>query len=235
MSEIHVLRDARARLIRVWPGISVWQAVLDLPSDSIGYLFGLLSQDEDQRANVFGRAELRDRFIARRGILRLLLSKACAFPADKIEFRCSEFGKPEWANGGKDSPQFSVSSSGGMGLFAFSCPRAVGVDIERVESGVDIGGIAADYFTRAESETYFQTPEPERGALFYTFWTRKEACAKSVAAGLAESFRFYDVAAPTGQTKKPLIIRPPNRSDVTLSVYDLDVETGFRAALAVVE
>ena len=77
--------------------VHVWRASLDQPQDLFARLTHLLSEEERARAGRFHFEVDRKRCILARGVLRLLLGDCLGTPAEQLQFRYSEFGKPSLA------------------------------------------------------------------------------------------------------------------------------------------
>ncbi len=214
------LQNLRTQGILELPGseVHVWRARLDIPPDCLTCLGSDLSADESARAERFRRQPHRDRFVASRGILRLLLGGYLAVEPAGICFRHGPRGKPSLAGGeGQDKIKFNLSHSGDRALYAFAAGMDVGIDLEKIRPGLDHEGIARRFFSPRESATLESLPVREREGAFFDCWARKEACLKGIGEGLRLPLdRFDDL---------PEISR--------WTVMDLEAGGGYAAALAV--
>jgi 4'-phosphopantetheinyl transferase len=201
--------------------VDVWSADIDAPLD----VAELLSPDETQRANNTGSPDVRRRFIARRGLLRVLLADYLGEPPGSIPLQAGTHGKPALA--GEQRVRFSVSSSAGQALYAVSRAFEVGVDIQRIDQARSIGLIIEHHYTARERVLVRSAPEGDRDELFITLWTRKEACAKALGVGLSRSLSDYDVSGAV----QPIRVDADGQ---TILVYDVSAPAGYRAALAIV-
>jgi 4'-phosphopantetheinyl transferase len=167
--------------------VHVWLAELDRGVD---VLEGLLSADERERAGRFAFEHLRRRFIAGRGILRILAGAYRSQPPGGIRFRYSASGKP--ALDGEcsvdDGLRFNLSHAEGLGLFAFSRGREVGVDLERVGDESAASAIAA-YLRGRESASLAVLEGEKRVRRLFDLWAREEALAKARGDGLGGTNR----------------------------------------------
>jgi 4'-phosphopantetheinyl transferase len=101
--------------------VHVWRASLNLPIDKIEQLATSLSTDELARANKFHFLEHKNRFIAARGTLRLLLGNYLQMSPNKLEFEYSDRGKSRLAASMSNSSlQFNVSHSQEYALYVFT-------------------------------------------------------------------------------------------------------------------
>ena len=84
MSERAIDPDGRARR-PVGDEVHVWEASLTRSASELAALWALLAPDERERAERFAFERDRDRYIAGRGLLRLLLGHCLARPAERAE------------------------------------------------------------------------------------------------------------------------------------------------------
>jgi 4'-phosphopantetheinyl transferase len=141
---------------------------------------------ERSRAERFFFERDRHRFVARRGILREILSGYLATPADRLRFRCDRHGKPHLVEeSGPDMLHFNLSHSDGMAVFAFTYGRLIGIDVERIRADIPWDDIAAQFFTRRENRRLQSLPETRRQRAFLVAWTCKEAYVKARGQGLS--------------------------------------------------
>lgn len=167
------------------PEVHIWRAKLDWASEQLAELAALLSPDEHARANRFRFDCDRQRFVAGRGILRLIL--ACYLPtaADRLEFSYSPRGKPSLSNPKLATPlTFNLSHSNQVALYAVTCDRLIGIDIEHIRPLQDMEQLAQRFFLPSETKLLHQCPAEQRPALFFQLWTCKEAYLKATGEGL---------------------------------------------------
>lgn len=104
-------------------------------------------------------------------------------PEQNLRIERCEFGKPFLPDFPK--VQFNVSHSGEKLLIAVSDEVPVGIDIEQIKPRKSLSGLVKKCFSLAEQEHWFSQSENEQIALFYDFWTRKEAVVKGIGRGIA--------------------------------------------------
>lgn len=159
-------------------------------------LENLLSQEERTAADRFRRPELRNRYIAAHGGLRILLRDRYGIPLAAQAMDRNGFGKPHLTR----YPQlhFSISYSGQHILMGVSEGEPIGVDIEVLRTIEDAAELMDMHFTEAE-----QAEVRSRGALgkcvsraFLETWVRKEACLKAYGSGL--NIPLNSVECPLG-------------------------------------
>ena len=145
-------------------------------------LRGLLSDDERERAAGFRFERDRERFAARRALLRVVLGRACGREPCRLRFAYGPHGKPRVE--GEPSLEFSGSHSAGLAAFAVARGAEVGVDVEQVRAEVEVDALARRFFAPAEVDALAALPETQRRRAFFAYWTAKEAFVKAVGRGL---------------------------------------------------
>ncbi len=189
--------------------VYLWRADLDRPPVPFEALAGTLSPGENARADRLRRPLDRSRFVAARGLLRLLLGQALDLTPHSLRFTYGPYGKPALAG---DGPRFNLSHSDGQALFAVSDTREVGVDIEHVRDDIPVTSLASRFLPPPAPAALAALPPAARPAAFCRAWVRHEAALKAYGSGLA-------VPAPL---------------DADLwAVLDLEVPQPYCAALAV--
>jgi 4'-phosphopantetheinyl transferase len=165
--------------------IHVWCARLDDFHPALSRLYGVLSADERTRASGFHFAGDRDRFIARRGVLRHLLARYLHQRAERIGFSVGRHGKPcIAAPDGGPCLHFNVSHSGALALYAVTSASPVGVDVERLREISELDALASRFFAAAEASRLIALPSSQRLDEFFACWTRKEALLKATGSGI---------------------------------------------------
>ncbi len=162
--------------------VHIWQANLVFSSEQLQRLAQLLSEDEQARANRFKFAHHRDRFMAARGILRTLLSRYLDQPPEQLQFSYSDRGKPCLNN----PLQFNVSHSENLALYALTCDRMIGIDVEHLRPVENLEGLTQRFFSAREHDAIAQLPPEHRERSFFRYWTCKEAYLKATGEGLSE-------------------------------------------------
>lgn len=162
---------------------TVWRlALVDAPDDA--YLLPLLEPAERQRAERYGNAAARRRFLVCRAALRLLLAERLQTEPSSLRLITGDHGKPHLA-GQPAGISFNVSHTDGLALIALADGRPLGVDVEVFRPARSQEAIARRCFAPPEFIRWQALPQDRRLAAFYTLWTRKEAFAKAVGKGIA--------------------------------------------------
>lgn len=202
--------------------IHVWFGALDQPEPECSRFMRTLSGDERMRAGRYHKQEDGNRFIARHGMLRMILGCYLGVKPDELRFHQGEHGKPALNDtSGKGTILFNLSHSTEVALFAFARNHELGVDIERIR---DIAGMETivERFFSANEKSFIRAlaPDKRRDAFFYC-WTRKEAYVKALGEGLSRPFDSFAVAPVQGEEMSPW------------SIKTLSLARGHAGALAV--
>jgi amino acid adenylation domain-containing protein len=198
-------------------------------SDSLPRHKSLLSSDEIDRANRYIRARDRDWFIARRGFLRELVAGYTGIKSAHIGFQYSENGRPHLSE--EQNPvalTFSLSAREGLALYAFTCNRPVGIDLERIRPATDLLEIARRQLSLREYEDISKLPENLQREAFYTCWVCKEAYIK--ARGIVP-LKQFDVSTKPGQAPTLLADRTDLSEVRQWSFSLLDLGVHWRAVV----
>jgi 4'-phosphopantetheinyl transferase len=148
-------------------------------------LEALLSVDELRRALCFRFDRDAANFVARRGILRLILATYTGVPPSQLSFTHNQFGKPA-LNGCCCNIRFSLSHSGESAVYAVARGRDLGVDLEHLRQGpLEIPSIAGSFFSERQIAALNDTPADQREEVFLRFWTQLEARGKARGIGIA--------------------------------------------------
>jgi 4'-phosphopantetheinyl transferase len=178
--EVHVWK------VDLGPGISA-------PADD-----DTLSADERARAARFHRAPDRARSIAARVALRTLLGEYTGVAPGMLRFANGPNGKPALAPGSPDgAPRFNVAHSGRLVLLAFATCD-VGIDVEEVRPGIEVGELAGRFFSADEAAALKAAPQSGRDGLFFRIWTRKEAFLKARGSGLSSPLNNFTTTSVSG-------------------------------------
>lgn len=209
--------------------VHVWRAALDLPERLADELRHLLSDDERRRAARFHFERDRRRFSAGRGVLRDILGRYLNTAPQELRFHYDAHGKPSLY--GSDL-RFNLSHSGGLALFAVTTGGQVGVDVERIRPEVMQEGLAKRYFSPREAAALEALPPEQQPAGFFNCWTRKEAYIKARGEGLSIPLDSFDVSLEPGEPARLLNVMGAPGEAERWSLWDLEVDAGFAAALA---
>ncbi len=211
--------------------VQIWQASLDIPTWKFQ---GLLAADEQERAARFNYDRDRNRFIVRRGILRILSGCYAGVEPESILFSYGKNGKPSLADESNvERIFFNLSHSEGMAIYAFSGSYELGVDIERIRDMADMAKLVERFFSTGEKAIWKELPESQQKRAFFHGWTRKEAFIKASGDGLSYPLDGFEVTLAPDEPAKLLSIAGNNDETPEWWIHDIKPASGFAAALAV--
>jgi 4'-phosphopantetheinyl transferase len=214
--------------------IHAWLACLEKPPFIIQRLAKTLSSEEKKRASRYRFERDKNHFILSHGILRTLLGRYLSKNPDQLKFVFGDKGKPKLKHGiGKQKIHFSVSTSGGMALYAFTRGHEIGVDIEKIRDMDDMELIAEHFFSEQEKAKLFALRKQERKAAFFNCWTRKEAYLKALGTGFSDPLDKFEVSLTPGEPAKLLEINGNSKKACQWTVFALDPSPDYVAAIAI--
>jgi len=156
--------------------IHLWRLQLHAAPDRLSRYTQYLSTDERLRAERFYFDRDRHRFILTRGGLRELLGRYLHCNPTEVNFDYGSYGKPALAPPFADSKlQFNLSHSHEMAVYAFTCDRRIGVDIEHRRDIQDVDRLAQKVLSDRELIQLKKLEKTEKCSTFLTYWTCKEA------------------------------------------------------------
>ena len=207
--------------------IHVW--IIHADAVRLDELTPLLAADEVERAARFHFDRDRARFIVRRAHLRRLLGAYLDLDSASIRFAATGTGKPVLGWPATDL-HFSVSQSGDIGVCAVGRDHPIGVDVERIRTGV-VDTLASGVCTPNERAALTEIRPEVREAAFFTLWTHKEALVKADGRGLSLPVASIDVA--TALTDRKVDTRlPGTEGDTPYVSRTIALDGAFTAAVA---
>jgi 4'-phosphopantetheinyl transferase len=212
--------------------VHVWIASLDRRQSELSFFESILAEDEINRADRFHFHKDRDRFVAARGLLRMVLSCYVGVPPGEILFTYGAHGKPRLSQQhSRMGIQFNLAHSDGKAIYAITLNREVGVDIESIKYEIPFKDIAEHFFSGAELTALRDLPQEMQRIAFYKCWTRKEAFIKALGDGLSCPLADFDVSVMPGEPAKLLNVRWAPEEASRWFMKDIDAVPGFSAAL----
>jgi 4'-phosphopantetheinyl transferase len=197
----------------------------------------MLDDVERARAAAYVRSADCERFVLACGVTRSVLGAHLSIsPADVVLDRtCQDCGQPHGKVRVVDegsTVQLSVSHSGDAVVVAFHRSAPVGVDVERIDRGLDHARLAEQVLTDAELAQLRRLHPTARPRAFTTYWARKEAIVKATGEGLRAPLREIALSAPDRPAR---LLSRADRPDLvdTLWLHDLAAPPGYVAAVAV--
>lgn len=214
--------------------IHVWRAALDQPAAEVTQFAGLLTADEQLRANRFHFEQDRQRFIVGRGILRTLLGRYLGCPGSELKFSYGPCGKPALASLATEPPlYFNLAHSGGLAVIALAYHQDLGVDVEQIRPITDMEQIVRRFFAAPEQAALLGLPVEQRQEAFFNGWTRKEACLKALGDGLARPLDQFCVSLVPGEPARLLSISEDETDASRWFLRSFNPAPGYVAAVAV--
>lgn len=161
--------------------VHIWSACFPEQECELPYYTSILSKDELERANSFRYLKLRNNFTLSRGILKCILSMYLRHPPQQIEIIYGLWGKPLVSN--QESLHFNLSHSVDYIVYAISKIYEIGIDIEYVDTNLEIDSIAEAVFSRSELDFWNKLPPNIKTLEFFKAWVCKEARLKAYGKG----------------------------------------------------
>lgn len=143
--------------------------------------------DEKEKQKIKRLKSAKDRHARRvaRVFLKQILARCTGKTADAIQFFENRYGKPALASGITDLPiRFNLTHATDLVACALTLRHEIGVDIENVQRRVDLS-VADRFFSNQEAQAISQTDVSLKPALFFRFWTLKEAYLKATGRGVS--------------------------------------------------
>lgn len=174
-----------------------------LAAAELDALGSLLDDSELARASRFHFARDRDRYVAARGRLRVILGQYAGEQPAGVVIAPGRHGKPELRlPAGAPRLSFNLSRSGEIAVAAIGLEEELGIDVERLRPFGDALTIAERVFTGTEAAALRDLAPEERPAAFFRYWTRKEAVVKSLGLGLGYPLDAFSLSAECGGAER---------------------------------
>jgi 4'-phosphopantetheinyl transferase len=212
--------------------LHLYQSRLDISPAECDRKWQFLSEDERSRADRFKRDHLKRNFVAARGNLREILAQRLGCEPQEIQFSYGDRGKPyikSFQN--SEGIYFNLAHSQDLAIYAVSCDREIGIDLEYINPKYDVDSIAERYFLPSEQKIIEKLCDRNKYLAFYRAWTLKEAYGKATGQGIANILDHLDVS--------PLLEMPMGETlqiaGWTLKLLDqeLTIDSNYAAALCV--
>jgi 4'-phosphopantetheinyl transferase len=208
--------------------VAIWP--LAVSAARLAALRGVLSPDEQARADKMRLETAMQEFVASRGVARLLLAAECACAPGDIAFATGKHGKPH-LDGPSHDLSFNLSHSSGYCALAIGPAGRIGVDIEALRPTV--GDLAKSVFTPREAALYAAIPDADRMRAFFRAWVAKEAYLKATGDGLAGGLKSLEVRPTTGPDVQLMAIRGDEAAPRSWQFHGFDVTDTIVGAVAV--
>jgi 4'-phosphopantetheinyl transferase len=218
------------RLTLVGDEAHVWRACLDVPESRVRALEANLAADEMKRARRFYFAEDRRHFTVAHGLLREILSLYLDTPPDQLRFGYNPHGKPFLP---ETAICFNLSHSGKLALYAIARSMEIGIDIERIRTDFECMEVANRFFSHGETDALRSVPDDRQHVAFFDGWTRKEAFIKAIGEGMSFPLSQLELTLAPNELAHLISIVGDSPAAARFCLQDLDVGSGYAAALVV--
>jgi 4'-phosphopantetheinyl transferase len=205
---------------------------MDQNEPTIITLWDWLTEDERQRAKKYRFDKDRHQFIVARGVLRQILSSYTKHSPRILRLTTNRYGRPSLSKDQNPlSLDFNLSHSGDFVLYAFSCCRRVGVDIEAIREDFATNEIAERFFSQPEVKTLKSLPKDSRAIGFFNCWTRKEAYIKALGEGLSHPLDDFSVSLIPGNKAVLLDVFNDEHERSCWQMKELHINANYAAAV----
>jgi 4'-phosphopantetheinyl transferase len=168
--------------------VHVWW--IDLERVETG-IQSVLSAEERARAERFRHPRDRRWWAAARTALRQILAGYTAEHPAEIRLTQGDGCKPALVGG--SSIRFSLTHARERAAVAVSWEREVGIDLEPIESGLDVSRLLTVVCSQTEAARIDAHAPAARLETFLAYWTCKEAYLKGTGTGLSRDPRTVEV------------------------------------------
>jgi 4'-phosphopantetheinyl transferase len=189
----------------------------------------VLSRDEQMRATRFHFSRDRSRYVAARGMLRVLLGNYLGAEPATISLESTSHGKPVLADSSIPL-NFNLAHADDLAIYALARDCVPGIDVEHLDRAVEHDALARRFFSAREYAELQQVPDAERNRAFLACWTCKEAVAKALGQGL--SLPLDRIGVTVGPHESPRVLDVPLGDVREWTLHRIDVGNAYVATLA---
>lgn len=209
--------------------IHVWHVNLQLTDSEYQQLKTVLNPEEQQRLQRYTHQPAQQQFLAARGRLKQLLAGYLGTEPGCIQFELGQYSKPRLAGTTLDNGLvFNLSHSGTVALIAISKNRALGIDVEKINTKHNLQGMAQRCFSNQELNSWNQSADSDKTTEFYEYWCAKEAFLKATGRGLALGMQHCVI-----DLDQPCYISLPEAYQTSdWQLHRIDVGNDYRAFVA---
>jgi 4'-phosphopantetheinyl transferase len=215
--------------------MTAWACFCDtrsLAATQIADLAECLSPAERERSARFWQAHDKRDYVAAHALVRMALSAHTHLGPGHLSLGADRYGKPFLLlPDGATPPHFSLTHSRGLVACVVSWDGAVGIDVEPVDTTLDVDRIATRFFSVEESDALRRYPVTERPSRFCELWTLKEALFKAVGTGLGSGLDA--VTFRVERDRISLTTRTPSFTEMPWRFALTDVGGTHKLALAI--
>lgn len=165
--------------------VHIWYTSLKLGGYYCSNNINLLSLEEKKQAEAYKFDRDRERFVARRIILRHILEKKYGKLLKESKIRLNAYGKPKVVSGALDV-FLSLSHSENSVIYAISKSFEIGIDMEFVRK-LDYKPILQTLLPNYMGDNIDSSKEFDDIVSFYHVWTSVEAYLKAIGTGFSNA------------------------------------------------
>ncbi len=209
----------------------IWTVCLDRDESAVRELRSFLSQEERDHSSKYRFATHRNRFIIRRGTLRMILGEYLGMQPEVVRYRTGQFGKLYLADSSR-TLEFNVTHSHTMALIAVTQGGSIGIDLECVRPLPDLEAMIDTCLSRSERRHLDSFPSTLRLESFYRYWTCKEAYLKALGVGLDRSLASVQVSVTVSETGHEATLQTSSQEQTDLAITSFVPHNGYMAAMA---
>lgn len=133
----------------------------------------------------------RQRYGLRRALTRILLAHILKRKPSEVSYGYTRYGKPYLI--GEEGLRFNLSHSKEYLLIGVAENAEIGVDIEKINEGLNHEALMGAVFSTNERRQYLSIEKKCRLEAFYRVWVQKEAISKAIGLGLSIGFPNFSV------------------------------------------
>lgn len=217
--------------------VHVWTIERGACAD-LALLARCLSPEERQRASRLRVKVRRDLFIYHRALVRHILASYAGIAPGDVPLTTSAEGKPLWdsltagVGNADNSLCFNLSHKHDLAILAVSRGRAVGVDLESLDPGMNYDAVARQALSGREMLLYQRLLTDERPAATLRMWTRKEAFLKAIGVGLGRPLAQIEVTFSLSESPQLLASGDHREAPGDWLLESWSPQPGWFAALA---
>lgn len=209
----------------------VW--VIELDSHALVQVsWSLLDPEERWRASRMQVPDVRRRFVAAHGAMRIILARQIGVDPAEVPIVRNCWGRPEIAS--HPSVPFNLSHSHELAVFASAEGGELGVDVEWYlrRQKIKVLNMARRFFSPEEYADLSEVPEDALQKQFLICWTRKEAYVKAKGLGLRLPLDQFTVTCRSNQS--PVLQSSHNWPEdiACYRFWDIPVPDYYHATLA---
>lgn len=210
--------------------VHIWSISLPEFGTQASRYLSWLSAKERERSSRMRFQYDRLRFIVARGQLRQLLACYLDQSPESLRFDEGRYGKPMLMDCNQDL-RFNLSHSGERVMYAVSCGREVGIDVEIENPKIEWMQMAKQFFAPMEWRALEELGAEQGRQAFMKLWSNKEALYKAIGAG----FSLAPDEVPISFVEESQRVKAKNLAgdEVFWSLTNLGAELGYYAAVAV--